>query len=156
MLLNPKFVVPEFLIHVFFPTVLQQMTNTLVIRQNENSLIPDLLIPSDEVKRDIQWDQQLFLNGAVKANCSAENILIGNDLHQKEDINNIEDSYKQQPQQQRDFNSQRNVVIKQTALMSIEQAAEEFTGVKAAVLKQMKDRVAGIVKSKLNSITDSY
>jgi hypothetical protein len=142
VLLNPKFVVPEFLIHVFFPTVLQQQTNKLMVGLKDYS-IPDLLMPTEEFKRDIIWDKQFFGNG-IKGNGNAENVLIGNDLHHKEELSKDE-GLSTKPQN--DFNSQRNVIIKQTALMTIERSAEEFTGLKSTILRQLADRVANIVQS---------
>ncbi len=149
MLLNPSLVVPEFFIHVFFPTVLQHVSSSTdsFIRNCELS-IPDLFVPpNNEIDREISWDQQLFLRSGEN-NCFIENILAGNDLHHK---GNTSEEVLLPHLRGDEFNSQRNVVVKQTALVSIENAAEEFNGIKNSILKNLSEKASTIVKSKLVS-----
>jgi hypothetical protein len=144
VLLNPSHVVPEFLIHTFFPTLLKNTkvnNGTEIAAIHSSALtVPDALIPaypqnSSTDKLRVNWEYRISHDMVDNHALRKENLLLSNLMHAQKrnstDNTEIDENYQ----------SQSNILIKQSAIQSIEQSVAEFRGLKSVLLKQITVRI---------------
>lgn len=165
-MLQPNYVVPEFLIHVFFPTLTQSQQDA------GNAIADDVELPStivcDPTKSNIpaKWRGKVVdvygENGVatetimLRNSCTKlEENLAADDSASRKNKDDLLQSPSTRSAQSVSSSPQRNVVVKQTALNNIERAVEEYRSLKSILLQEKAERLQKLVKN-TDEIEESY